>query len=157
MKFSGIAAAIAALNLVLLSGCGGGIKKFPTAPVSGVVLCDGKPVPLAMVFFEPIAEGTDAVVGKPGFSRADEDGKFTLSTYGDGDGAVVAKHRVRVDTPPTGIPDGCDCQFSDSIDVMQVDVVDGPNEFTIDLPKAKKQSRRKKGMTQEELDELDDA
>ncbi|MEM8734014.1 MAG: hypothetical protein AAGG44_07325, partial [Planctomycetota bacterium] len=143
--------------LVLLSGCGSGIKKFPTAPVTGVVMCDGKPVPMAMVFFEPIAEGEEAMVGKPGFSRADAEGKFTLSTYGDGDGAVIGKHRVRVDTPPTGIPDGCNCQFSDSVDVMQVEIKDGVNEFTVDLPKAKKQRRKKKGMTDEELDEMEDA
>ena len=153
MKFSGLAACLAASGLMLLAGCGG-IEQFPTAPVSGVVMCDGKPVPMAMVFFEPIASGNDAIVGKPGFSRADADGKFTLSTYGTGDGAVVGKHRVRVDTPPTGIPDGCDCRFSDTIDVMQVDVKEGGNEFTVNLPKAKK--RGKKEMTEEELEELDD-
>lgn len=155
MKFNGIAASTVATSLVLLAGCGGGIEKFPTAPVSGVVMCDGKPVPMAMVYFEPIAAGKNAMVGKPGFSRADADGKFTLSTYGDGDGAVVGEHRVRVDTPPTGIPDGCDCQFSDSVDVMQVEVKEGDNEFTVDLPKAKR--RGKKQMTEDELEELEDA
>ena len=70
-----------------LQGCGDSLKEFPCAEVSGVVLCDGKPVRGAQVYFTPKMTGKSAEVGKPGFSWTGEDGRFVLSTYGDGDGA----------------------------------------------------------------------
>lgn len=73
-----------------LAGCGdSGLKEFPVAEASGVVLCEGNPVPFAKVFFNPKKKSgsKSAIVGKPGFAFADKDGRFVLSTYGDGDGA----------------------------------------------------------------------
>jgi len=118
----------------LLSGCSGGLKEFPVAEVSGVVLCEGKPVPFAKVQFNPkAAEGTkSAIVGKPGFAFADKDGKFVLSTYGDGDGAVIGKHVV------TAVPDPahpCNCHSDDITPLMEVEVKAGEaNEFEVQVP-----------------------
>jgi hypothetical protein len=56
-------------------------------------------VPQAFVYFEPLGDGgNSAIVGKGAFVRADDQGRFVLSTYGSCDGAVVGKHRVRVVT-----------------------------------------------------------
>ena len=122
------------LLLALLSGCSGGLKEFPVADVSGVVLCEGKPVPFAKVQFNPkAADGSkSAIVGKPGFAFADKDGKFVLSTYGDGDGAVIGKHVV------TAVPDPehpCNCHSDDITPLMEVEVKAGQtNEFEVQVP-----------------------
>lgn len=118
----------------LLTGCSGGLKEFPVAEVSGVVLCEGQPVPFAKVQFNPQAAGgsKSAEVGKPGFAFADKDGKFVLSTYGEGDGAVVGKHTV------TAVPDSahpCNCHSDDITPLMEVEVREGQaNEFEVQVP-----------------------
>jgi hypothetical protein len=122
--------------VALCIGCSKG--DFPTAKVEGVVLCEGKPVAAAAVYFEPL-QGTGAdssmMVGKQGFAFTDNEGKFQISTYfpGQNDGAVVGKHRVRV-----GRGDAkCNCEMSDQIDVMQADVKAGEvNKFELVLKPA---------------------
>ena len=140
-----------------IAGCGDGLDRFPTAQVTGVVMCEGQPVPYAMVYFEPLQSGESAIVGKPGFAVADANGAFTLGTYDTTDGAVVGKHRVRVDPPAPGKnPDGwsCPCEMNSNVDVMQVDVVDGDNNFEVVLKKAK--GRRAGSMTDDEREEMED-
>lgn len=119
--------------LLALAGCGDSIKTFPCAKVSGVVLCEGKPVRGAQVYFSPQMTGKTAEVGKPGFSWTGEDGRFVLSTYGEGDGAVVGKHVVRV---TTGSEFPCDCIGEETRDLMEVEILaDKDNEFEVKLPK----------------------
>lgn len=114
----------------LFAGCSEGIKEFPCAKVSGVVLCNGQPVPEAEVYFSPKVTGKSAIVGKPGFSWTSSDGSFVLSTYGDGDGAIVGPHIVRVTTSKP-----CDCVGEETRDLMEVEIKEGEqNEFQIDLP-----------------------
>lgn len=114
-------------------GCSESIKEFPCAAASGVVLCEGQPVRGAQVYFAPKADGKSAVVGKPAFSWTGEDGRFVLSTYGDGDGAVVGSHTVRV---TTGTEFPCNCVGEETRDLMDVEVKEGEeNEFEISLPK----------------------
>jgi hypothetical protein len=120
----------------LVLGCGGG-GEFPVAYTSGQVLCEGKPVPHVIVFFEPLSQSKSALVGKQGIGHADGDGKFVISTYGNQDGAVIGKHRVRV-APPRDVPPDfrCDCVLNPELDIMQVDVKKGDeNEFEVVLPK----------------------
>ena len=115
-------------------GCGSGLKEFPVAETSGVVLCEGKPVPFAKVQFNPVKkEGSkSAVVGKPGFAFADQDGKFVLTTYSDGDGAVVGKHIVTA-VPDPGHP--CNCHSDDITPLMEVEVKEGQeNSFEVVVP-----------------------
>lgn len=103
--------------------------EFPVAPTRGVVLCEGKPVPHVMVFFEPLATGEQktALVGKQGFAFADAEGRFVISTYRDGDGAVIGRHRVRVGPPhPEDHPRfTCPCVLNPEVDVMEVEIVKG--------------------------------
>ena len=120
---------------VLFVGCSRG--GFPTAPTTGRVLCEGQPVPHVLVFFEPMQTGKSALVGKQGFARADANGTFSLSTYGENDGAVIGHHRVRVGLPRRDDHPNfkCDCYINPENDVMEVDVKKGKNEFEIVLKK----------------------
>jgi len=137
-------------------GCSSG--DFPTAKVEGVVLCEGKPVQGAAVYFEPLqSESADgsAIVGKQGFSFTDAEGKFQISTYlpGQNDGAVIGRHRVRV-----GRGDAkCNCSLDSEKDVMQVEVKKGElNRFEVVLEKAsdaklkkEKEDRIKQGIEED--------
>jgi hypothetical protein len=77
--------------------------------------------------------GKTAEVGKPGFAFTDEAGRFVLSTYGSGDGAVVGPHIVRV-TTSNEFP--CDCVGEETRDLMDAEIVaDKENEFKVELPK----------------------
>ena len=71
----------------LAAGCGG--DQLPVAPAEGKVLLDGKPLEFGAVMLQPEA-------GPPARGTISPDGSFTLSTYGNGDGAIIGKHRVRI-------------------------------------------------------------
>lgn len=73
--------------LTTCAGCGRG--RLAVAPVEGKVLHKGKPLPFGSVIFQPDAGPAARGVIQP-------DGTFKLSTYGDGDGAVISRHRVRI-------------------------------------------------------------
>lgn len=129
-----------AVCLAAVSGCGG-IEKFDTAPTKGVVMCNGKPVAGAIVFFEPLKTADSGLVGKSAVAVTDANGEFVLTTYDDGDGAVVARHRVRVGAPEVSGWE-CDCQTNSEFDLMEVDItVDGDNNYTIELPKKNRRTR----------------
>jgi hypothetical protein len=131
------------LAALVAAGCGSG-GDFPVARTVGTVFCEGRPVPHVRVFFEPLVTGESALVGKQGIGIADEHGKFTVSTYGNGDGAVVGKHRVRVMGPDhDSFPSfSCSCVLNSELDVMQVEVKDdGTNEFEVVLHKKTGQER----------------
>lgn len=127
-----------ALLPVAALGCGDGLEKFPVAQVTGIVLCEGQPVPHALVNFAPRrSKGQGAEVGKMGVGVTQDDGTFAVSTYGDEDGAVVGGHSVSVSPPnPEHVPNfHCNCEtIGGKKPVMQVEVkADGENDFTIEL------------------------
>lgn len=74
----------AAAALVLV-GCG----DDSLAPVSGVVLLDGEPLPRGTVRFTPSS-------GRGASGEIRSDGTFTLGTYGESDGALIGWHKVAV-------------------------------------------------------------
>lgn len=73
---------------VLIAGCSSK-SPFDTAPVTGKVLYKGKPLPYGNINFRPKS-------GSPAFAPIGSDGTFTLSTYGNSDGAIVGKHDVLI-------------------------------------------------------------
>lgn len=87
-----------------LQGCGGSGRP-KTVPVTGVVTLDGKPIEGANVTFYPdtgesAATGgpqkkTDAAT-RPATGTTDKEGKFTLKTFEEGDGALPGKYRVGI-------------------------------------------------------------
>jgi hypothetical protein len=91
-------AALLALALAPLAGCGGGGPQF--VAVSGRVTLNDQPVEGCSVDFQPLSAGKDA--GAPGSTgKTDKDGRFTLYSQLDKSraGAVVGKHQVRVWAP----------------------------------------------------------
>lgn len=132
---------LAVLALLLAIGCAqkvdDGLTKFP---VTGTVLVDGKPQAGVRVrFFR---------YGKPGRTNADtpaavtdREGRFVLSTNGDGDGAVAGTYKVtffwkRGNAP--GTPDLLGGRYTKlETSPFEVTVVEGENElppFELEAP-----------------------
>jgi hypothetical protein len=85
MKLS-IRAILVASVCGLLGGCGGAQT---LAPVSGVVLSDGKPIANIHVTF---TRGTD----RPATGASNASGQFQLRTVTENDGAFVGEHVVTI-------------------------------------------------------------
>jgi hypothetical protein len=85
------AAVLLALGLAAVLGCS---RHPPTGKVQGRVTLAGRPVGPGKVFFLPDkSKGTE---GPPAIGDLGSDGKYELSTFGSGDGAVVGHHRVEI-------------------------------------------------------------
>jgi hypothetical protein len=90
------------LLLCLIAGCKNA-HELETAPVSGVVLLDGKPLDRGTVTFVPPR-------GRAAKGEIQPDGKFTLGTYRAADGAIVGPHKaavlmLRADLQPNVAPE----------------------------------------------------
>lgn len=133
---------LASASLMLCTGCFGQ-KGLETAPVTGVVTYNGKPLPYGRVSFRPQA-------GSPATGDIQSDGSFSLSTYGNGDGAIVGTHQVSITAteadagnmaetaantemvvPKSLIPKKY-TSFSTSEIIAEV-VASGENKFTLEL------------------------
>lgn len=85
-----------AVILVGLTGCAG--EPYPLAPVSGMVTLNGQPLPKARVGFEPMRTGEGLNAGPGSYAETDDEGRFTLISLQQEEGAVVGKHRVWIRT-----------------------------------------------------------
>lgn len=85
---------------ILLVAVGCGSRLPPTAAVSGTLTLAGKPLAGAAVSFVNDAAPRFAI------GTTDASGRYTLTTFAAGDGAVLGEHRVvvlpspRADVPP---------------------------------------------------------
>lgn len=82
------------------AGCDPAPDKVRTYPVSGQVVYDGKPAAGVRVFLYPTAAPTVPTVPANPHGMTAADGRFTLSTYGDGDGAAEGSYQVILLWPP---------------------------------------------------------
>lgn len=162
MRTSRIVRAIvpAVLVLAFCLGCGSG-SDYPVAGVSGTVTCDGKAVPNAWLFFEPLpgtGDGASALVGKQGFGIANEKGEFVITTYNTDDGAVIGNHKVHVLPPKSDVAPGfkCPCEFDSEKEPILAEVKIGKNLFNITLP-VKKNPSQSKPLTLDEKEALQEA
>lgn len=77
-----------AFCLLACVGCGQNLPS--TAPVSGRVTYQGKPVVKGNIMFRPEhGRAAGGVIGP--------DGRYTLTTFDPGDGATLGPHRVTID------------------------------------------------------------
>lgn len=80
--------------LALVAGsCSSGPTQKPTFPVTGVVLVDGKPAADLQVTLHNV-QGMDSEAPTHTAGRTDQDGKFAVSTYSDGDGAPAGEYTL---------------------------------------------------------------
>jgi hypothetical protein len=90
------AAPLLALMLIACGGCSGASddawakRRPPVYPVSGRVLLGGQPLAGATV------ELFSADANRTAYGTADDEGRFQLTTFESGDGAVEGKHAVKV-------------------------------------------------------------
>ena len=84
------------LALALLSvGCSS--EPYQTAPVSGQVTLDGKPVAKVAVMFQPVATAGHLNPGPGSYGVTDSEGRYSMKLVGkETRGAVVGKHKVRI-------------------------------------------------------------
>lgn len=81
---------VAAMGLILVSGCGDNTGLARRYPVSGKVTYKGQPLENGRISFIPsTAEGT-AAAGQV------ENGQYTLTTLAPNDGAIPGKYKVTV-------------------------------------------------------------
>jgi hypothetical protein len=86
--FPVLVAAVGGLLAACLGGCGRRLP--PVAAVSGSVTIDGRPVSGGIVMFHP-GRGRSAV------GTTDAAGRYTLTTFRPGDGAILGRHTVTID------------------------------------------------------------
>lgn len=86
-KYRFVLASLFAVTIMLANGCGDGRPK--RVPVAGQVLIDGKPLTHGQIMFVPAS-------GRPSQGQLDNDGRFVLSCYEQGDGALMGSHKVAV-------------------------------------------------------------
>lgn len=94
----------------LMYGCSSSnVELLPTYQVSGKVTHEAKPLSNAIVTFHPDAKGL--VEGNPS-AITDNEGRYELSTFEQGDGAPQGKYKVTIywpeSVPPGGLKGGAD-------------------------------------------------
>lgn len=127
-------------SLLTVPGCGKGGAAYKTAPVRGQVIYNGQPVTSGGIGFQPIAVpgASESNPGKPASGQVKEDGTFVLTTYKEGDGAVVGRHRVSYIPSVAGAETYEDKpQPSPYLGLVpkeqEIEVKPGQNEITIEL------------------------
>ncbi|WP_425398651.1 hypothetical protein [Aeoliella sp.] len=74
----------------LVAGCGDSASPQPVIEVTGRVFLDDEPLRFGQVVFQPLSGG------QPAIGKLEPNGKFSLGTYGESDGATIGRHRVRI-------------------------------------------------------------
>jgi hypothetical protein len=81
---------IVAASIVTAGGCSKRrVNRPQTFPVKGVVTMGGEPLAGATVMFNPVASG-----GSGAIALTDDQGRYKLTTFDSGDGAVAGEYRV---------------------------------------------------------------
>jgi hypothetical protein len=88
---------IATLLAAFAVGCSDG-KPYEIVEVEGQVLLDGQPTPNARVVFRPVAAPNQKEVGPDAYATTDAEGRFSLTTVFDEEGAAVGRNLVSITT-----------------------------------------------------------
>jgi hypothetical protein len=76
------------VSILVNAGCG---SKYPaTAPVSGKISINGKPVTQGRISFHPTTGD------RPALANIQPDGSYALTTFEHGDGALLGHHKVSI-------------------------------------------------------------
>jgi hypothetical protein len=118
--------------LIAVCGCGKTDENLPlTFPVTGTVTYNGEPMATGSISALPQTEGD---VVKPA-NGSIVDGKYELSTFESGDGALIGTHKVLISLrDERGTTSLIPQRYSDiSRTPFTMEVVEGSNEFNFDL------------------------
>jgi hypothetical protein len=120
-NITNLTVALFATAILTFVGCGG---NFSTAPVSGKVTLDGKPVDGIRLVFSPMANEGNTDPGPWSTGVTNSEGEYTLETRHKKPGAAVGKHTVmfefddaedietlREDLEEAGSEDGSKAEF----------------------------------------------
>lgn len=114
------------LFLLPCAGCGssaGTTYTTTTVPVKGKVTLNGKTVTEGMITFEPDS-------GREAHGDIQSDGTYTLTTFKEGDGAVLGTHRIAVSGAGRSVPN----KFAHvSSSKIEIEVSEGKTDYPIDL------------------------
>ncbi len=116
-------------------GSGGGSHQDAVVPAAGKVTLDGKPVGPTKLVFKPV-EGAAGDARPVAGAAVAADGSFTVSTYGDGDGAAPGKYEVSVSTIDSMTDPAAMGNPSANISALPMAVeipADGKTDLQIDL------------------------
>lgn len=125
---------LAAFVLALTAGCS---DRPERAHVSGKITLAGKPVGPGFIIFMPDRE--QGTTGKAASAEFSSDGVYELTTYESGDGAIVGKHTVLIQPPPSetpvpGRPPTIPwCYGNPRQALLHAEIVPGSNEINFDL------------------------
>lgn len=86
---------VLAFSAAVLVGCGTDASRPKLGRVSGKVTYNGQPVTKGIVSFVPRG-GPGAETGQSATGEIGSDGSYTLTTFENGDGAVLGEHTVLV-------------------------------------------------------------
>ena len=90
-NITNLTVALFATAILTFAGCGG---EFSTAPVSGKVTLNGKPVDGIRLVFTPMANEANTDPGPWSTGVTNSEGEYTLETRHQEQGAAVGKHTV---------------------------------------------------------------
>lgn len=131
-----------AISIVAFAGCDSRPRGVTTHRVSGQVLYGGAPAAGVHVFLLPTSAPTVPEVPNHPYGVTGTDGRFTLTTYKDGDGAPEGGYQVLLRWPPE-VPeeeekskdDRLHGWYSATTSKLTVEVKPGDNQIpTLDLP-----------------------
>jgi len=128
-------------SMLVFAGCGGSNPdQKPTANVKGTISYQGKPLERGEIIFFP------EFGAKIGHGQIQPDGSYELTTYEEGDGALLGKHEVAIiserdmegvlpedpeaDLEPSLIPTKYNLQKTSG---LTAEVKEGGNEINFDL------------------------
>ncbi|MGN6133038.1 MAG: carboxypeptidase-like regulatory domain-containing protein [Aureliella sp.] len=100
-RSAGFVRSVCVVLCAMAAGCGSSGPQL--ADVTGTVTLDGKPVPNAIVTFNPVEPGGSNSLGK-----TDAQGNYRLEFSQDRKGAMIGKHEVEITTKkisPDEMPD----------------------------------------------------
>lgn len=82
-----------AVASIAIAGCSG-VKIPPLGQVGGIVTLDGQPLAMGQVQFLP--DSSKGTKGRMAVGLIGTDGRFSLTAFKPGDGALVGFHRVAI-------------------------------------------------------------
>ncbi|WP_145034822.1 carboxypeptidase regulatory-like domain-containing protein [Caulifigura coniformis] len=120
-----------------LAGCSK--SEFELAGVTGVVSCDGRPLPKANVVFQP-----NDGVGTTSIGFTNDAGEYELVFSRKEKGAIVGGHEVQINVWPTEEnprPIRLPARYNTATE-LKAEVIPGANTFNFDLATDKSAKRK---------------